>query len=118
MDRLNLSYVLRKNNIEKVSAQTIPNTFAEISPASLCAEQVNNRNSAGWKKSNFVICSSVEDDEDLKWCLYGWKLLASQTNNQILIIQLKSGLVRVYDWNCRELYESLNEIISKYKLLK
>ena len=118
MDRLNLTYVLKKNNIEKVSAQTIPNTFAEISPASLCAEQVNNRNSAGWKKANFIICSSLANDDDLKCCLFGWHLLASQTKDQILIIQMKSGLVKVFDWSCQELYQPLNEIIQKYKLIK
>lgn len=117
MDRLNLSYLLRKYKIEKVSAQTIPNTFAEITPASLCAEQVNNRNSAGWKKANFIICSAVENEEELRYCLCGWTLLASQTNNQVLIIQLKSGMVRVFKWNCIELHENLSDIIQKYKLI-
>ena len=118
MERLNLTYVLRKHGIEKVSAQTIPNTYSEILYASLYAEQVNNRNSAGWKKANFIICNYDEEKVDMELCLYGWKLLASQTMDQILIMKSDKGKVEVFDWNGRELCDDLDTIFQRYKLLK
>lgn len=117
MDRLNLTYALNKHCIEKISAQTTLNTYAQISRDSLCAEQVNNRNSAGWKKANFIICS-FSDFYSIEACLYGWELLASQAMNQILLLKTKEGKIRAFDWNCRELHESLDEIFERYKLIK
>lgn len=115
MDRQGITRVLEKYGCEPISAQTVPGTFAFITYSSLCAEQVNNRSSAQWKKANFIVCSS-DKRFDYKIALEGWKLLAESTRNQILFIQGKDGLFRSFNWSGKELYDTITQIVNKYRL--
>ena len=59
MDRVAFTRTMNKYGFEKISSQTVPGTFSEISHNSLLVEQVNNRASAQWKKAEFIFCSGI-----------------------------------------------------------
>lgn len=113
MDRLSFMRLMKRYDFEKISSQTVPGTYSEISHDSLLAEQVNNRSSAQWKKAEIIFCSG-------RWkgtlvpCIYGWKTLAEQTCDQYLVIQDESGLYRVYNWHGQESSKSLDEILDNF----
>lgn len=113
MDRLNLTRIFRKYDCELISAQTVPNTYAFITYSSLCAEQVNNRSSAQWKKANFIVCAK-EARYSLNTCIEGWKLLAAPTQDQVLFIQEDNGLYKAFNWAGRELNGSIEDIVKQY----
>lgn len=113
MDRLNLTRIFKKYDCEPISAQTVPNTYSFITYSSLCAEQVNNRSSAQWKKANFIVCSK-EGRYSLRTCIEGWKLLAASTQDQVLFLQEENGLYKAYNWAGRELNGSIEDIVKQY----
>lgn len=113
MDRLNLTRIFQKYHCEPISAQTVPNTYSFIRYSSLCAEQVNNRSSAQWKKANFIVCSK-EQPYSLRECIEGWRLLAAPTQDQVLFLQEDNGLYKAYDWAGRELTGNVEDIVKDY----
>ena len=117
MEGMNINWALNKNGISPISAQTVPNTFANINASSLLAEQVNNRSSAQWKKANFVICSKPRNCS-LRSCLDGWTLLAENEQNQILFLQGDDGIYRAYNWHGVEIHGKVDEIVERYKIIR
>lgn len=115
MEGMNITWALKKHGCEPISAQTVPNTFSNISANSLLAEQVNNRSSAQWKKANFVICSRA-NTTSIGACLEGWRMLASGEANQVLFLQGNDGIYKAYDWYGNEIQGNLSDIVAKYKI--
>ena len=115
MDRQSITSALLKHGCEQISAQTVAKTFAYISYKNLCAEQVNNRSSAQWKKANFIICSK-DKGSLFSTALTGWQSLAAYTQDQVLFIQGEDGFFHAYNWFGKELNSSVSEIIQKYSL--
>lgn len=64
----------KSKGMGKVAGRTYPNTYAIVSPASLLADQVSNRDSASWKKAEHIVIDIVMDDEGQR-ILSGWRAL-------------------------------------------
>ena len=117
MDGMNIRWALEKNDCNPISAQTVPNTFSNITASSLLTEQVHNRSCAQWKKANFVICSKPRSCS-LSACLEGWVMLAGKERNQVLFLQNDDGIYKAYNWKGIEINGRIDDIVKKYKIIK
>ena len=78
--------------------------YTMVKSSSLLKEQVNNRNSTGWAKGEYIIAYIDGDNKpELEGLLNGWKKLAGKHKNQYLILEVKKDDWRMYDYDCNEL---------------
>ena len=84
------------------SAATQIHYYTTVKSSSLLKEQVNNRNSTGWGKGEYII-AYYDGDHNFDSLLDGWTKLAGKYKNQYLIIEVKKDNWRMYDYDCKEL---------------
>lgn len=70
-------------------------TYTDVNKGSLLTEQVNNRNSKGWVKAQYIVACNDNSNESLDKYIAGWKLL-STLGNQYLLIEINAGEWQMY----------------------
>ena len=55
MNAYEIARLLEKLGVRETKAETYPNTYSLVNGASFLAQQVSNRDSASWKKAEYII---------------------------------------------------------------
>lgn len=75
MTQYKIAELLKKLGVRETKAETYPNTYSFVSGSSFLAQQVNNRDSASWKKAEYIILTESNVSEGI---LNGWKKLTER----------------------------------------
>lgn len=75
MTTFEIETLLKKLGVRETKAETYPNTYSLVSGSSFLAQQVNNRDSASWKKAEYVI---LTDGSVSQGIIEGWKKLTER----------------------------------------
>ena len=103
MTREEIIKTLESCGYRKDSAATKMNHYSVTKSKSLTKKQVENRNSTGWGKGEYIIAEYSNEGADLDKVLEGWKRLTAKYKNQYLILEVEKDSWRVYDSHCQEL---------------
>lgn len=80
---------------------TYPNSYAIIKPASLMAEQSTNRDSASWKKAEYIVIDEVQYGQGKHlipaWCYFTAADPDGVAGIQKLLINIGGGQYAMYD---------------------
>ena len=80
---------------------TYPDSYAIIKPASLMAEQANNRDSASWKKAEYVVIDEVQHDQGERliplWCDFTAADPDGAGSIQKLLVNIGGGQFAMYN---------------------
>lgn len=91
--------LLKKVGFRETKAETYPNTYSFVSSDSFLAQQVNNRDSASWKKAEYIILTDVQQVSH--GILNGWRKLTERDPLpraiQKLCVQTSGNQFNVYD---------------------
>lgn len=86
---------LESKGLKNVAGRTYPMTFGIVSASSFLAEQVYNRDSASWKKAEYIVVEDVQPDNG-RSLLSGWrKLVMADPDgafNQKLFVAIGGGI--------------------------
>ena len=85
------------------SAATQIDQFTTIGRSSLTTQQVDNRNSKGWVRGEYIVAHYENDNKTLSELLEGWCRIAERYKNQYLILEVGEGDWQMYDYNCQKL---------------
>lgn len=103
MTREEIIQKLEQNGFKNDSAATQIHHYTKTRRQSLTKGQVDNRNSTGWGRGEYVVIG-YEDDGIPTWTLLaGWKKLTAKYKNQYLILEVSEGDWKVYDYDGKEL---------------
>ncbi|WP_300189522.1 AAA family ATPase [Fibrobacter sp.] len=98
MTSYEIAHLLEKLGVRETKAETYPNTYSLVNGASFLAQQVSNRDSASWKKAEYII---LTDSQVSQGILNGWKKLTERdplpSAIQKLCIPNSGGQFDVYD---------------------
>lgn len=87
-----------KRQIREAKAETYLDTYSVVDSSSFLAQQVANRDSASWKKAQYIV---LKDSENLNEVLNGWKQLTNRDpqfpSSQKLCVPVNDGFYDVYD---------------------
>lgn len=75
MNAYEITLLLNKLGVRETKAETYPNTYSLVNGASFLAQQVNNRDSASWKKAEYIILTDASVSQGI---LEGWKKLTER----------------------------------------
>lgn len=75
MNAYEIAFLLKKLGVRETKAETYPNTYSLVNGASFLAQQVNNRDSASWKKAEYIILTDASVSQGI---LEGWKKLTER----------------------------------------
>lgn len=75
MTAYEIESLLKKLGVRETKAETYPNTYSLVNGSSFFAQQVNNRDSASWKKAEYVILTEYQVSNGI---LEGWKKLTER----------------------------------------
>lgn len=104
MNKKDIIALLEKCSYKKDMGATQIGQYSDNATAqSLTKQQVNNRNSTGWCKAEYVVLERGNGDFNLEDALNGWKVLTKQYKNQYLILEVSEGEWKVYDYDGIEL---------------
>ena len=97
------------------SAATQIHQFTTIGRSSLTTLQVDNRNSKGWVRGEYIIANYENDSLTLDKLLDGWQRIAERYKNQYLIIEVTRGEWKLFNSNCQEMggNEFIMQLFSK-----
>ena len=76
MTKEELKALFNANGMREATKETYPNTFTVEPVARLLTDQFNNRDSASWKKAEYIVLDSVV--EDRARIIDNWKILTSR----------------------------------------
>ncbi len=96
MEQYKIIEELENNGIKVLTTQTIKDSYTIIGRGSLDAAQVHNRDSARWKKAQYIIINKDDISSLTKSNLDGWKSLA---NLDQFLITCENGDWQIYDNN-------------------
>lgn len=89
---------LRRLGVREAKSETYPNTYSLVSGSSFLAQQVSNRDSASWKKAEYIV---LTDSGISQGILNGWKHLTERdplpSAIQKLCVPSADGDFDVYD---------------------
>lgn len=98
MTNYEIEEFLKQLGVRETKAETYPNTYSIVTGSSLLAQQVNNRDSASWKKAEYIILSEAKISENI---LNGWKKLTERDplpiGIQKLCVPSNNDMFDVYD---------------------
>ena len=103
MNKEEIIKALESCGFKKDNAATKKNHYSVTKRKSLTKQQVENRNSTGWGKGEYIIAEYSEDCHDFDKIIDGWKRLTAKYKNQYLILEIEKGNWKVYDSNCNVL---------------
>ena len=103
MTREEIIKTLESCGFRKDSAATKMNHYSVTKSKSLTKKQVENRNSTGWGKGEYIIAEYSNEGADLDKVLEGWKRLTAKYKNQYLILEVEKGSWIVYNSECEVL---------------
>lgn len=75
MTSYEIAHLLEKLGVRETKAETYPNTYSLVNSASFLAQQVSNRDSASWKKAEYIILTDMQVSQGI---LNGWKKLTER----------------------------------------
>ena len=75
MNAYEIARLLEKLGVRETKAETYPNTYSLVNGASFLAQQVSNRDSASWKKAEYIILTDTQVSQGI---LEGWKKLTER----------------------------------------
>lgn len=75
MTAYEIARILEKLGVRETKAETYPNTYSLVNGASFLAQQVSNRDSASWKKAEYIILTDTQVSQGI---LEGWKKLTER----------------------------------------
>lgn len=75
MTSYEIAHLLEKLGVRETKAETYPNTYSLVNSDSFLAQQVNNRDSASWKKAEYIILTDMQVSQGI---LNGWKKLTER----------------------------------------
>jgi len=75
MTAYEISLLLKKLGVRETKAETYPNTYSIVNGSSFLAQQVNNRDSASWKKAEYIILTESHVSKEI---IDGWKKLTER----------------------------------------
>lgn len=91
--------ILESKGLKNVAGRTYPMTFDIVSASSFRAEQVCNRDSASWKKAEYIVVEDVQSDQGQS-LLSGWRQLViadpDRAFNQKLFVAIGGGKYKRY----------------------
>ena len=91
MTREEIIQKLEQNGFKNDSAATQIHHYTKTRRQSLTKGQVDNRNSTGWGRGEYVVIG-YEDDGIPTWTLLaGWKKLTAKYKNQYLILEVSEA---------------------------
>lgn len=70
MTSYEIAHLLEKLGVRETKAETYPNTYSLVNSDSFLAQQVSNRDSASWKKAEYIILTDMQVSQGI---LNGWK---------------------------------------------
>lgn len=112
---MNIEQSLEQLGVREAKAETYPNTYSIVGENSFFAQQVNNRDSASWKKAEYII---LKETKDLNKILDGWKKLTKgdplPKAIQKLCILKDNGFFDVYDSQGKLIESNLLDKIVKH----
>lgn len=98
MTAYEIELLLQRLGVRETKAETYPNTYSLVSGTSFLAQQVNNRDSASWKKAEYIILTDSPASNSI---LNGWKRLTERdplpSAIQKLCVPTDDDLFDVYD---------------------
>lgn len=98
---MSAEYEMLKLGMKHVKPWTYPDTYAVIKTASLMAQQSTNRDSASWKKAEYIIVDELYSDfgEELlpAWLYFTAADPAGSASIQKLVIYIGGGQYAMYD---------------------
>lgn len=103
MTREEIIKTLESCGYRKDSAATKKNHYSVTKSKSLTKKQVENRNSTGWGKGEYIIAEYSNDELDIDKILDGWKRLTAKYKNQYLILEVNKEVWKIYDYDGNEL---------------
>ena len=85
--------------VERYDSQTFLGSYRETTRSSLLKEGLSTRANSLWKMAQFVVAKKDAGSPDGANSGYidGWKTLASNYNNQTLLIEVGDGVWEMYD---------------------
>ena len=75
MNTNEIACLLKKLGIRETKAETYPNTYSLVNSDSFLAQQVSNRDSASWKKAEYIILTDSPVTQNV---LNGWRKLTER----------------------------------------
>lgn len=113
MTAYEIEQILMRLGVRETKAETYPNTYSLVDGSSFLAQQVHNRDSASWKKAEYIILKEAQISDEI---LAGWKKLTERDPLpmavQKLCVPKENGFFDVYDSNGLFVgKKSLNEIV-------
>jgi len=110
----NLENFFRERGIRKANAETYLNTYSYAPEGGFLAQQVNNRDSASWKKAEYIILKDSVISHEI---LSGWRKLTErdplQKSIQKLCVLNQDGSWSMYDADGNIIPTSLEVIVQR-----
>ena len=104
MNKKEITALLEKCGYINDKGATLLGRYSDNTNAqSLMKQQVNNRNSTGWCKAEYVVLEHGGEPFDLAEALNGWKVLTKKYKNQHLILEVEKDEWKIFDYNGKEL---------------
>lgn len=98
MTILEIETLLKKNGVREAKAETYPGTYSIVDSSSFLASQVSNRDSASWKKAEFIILKDANLTQEV---LEGWRALTlrdpQRTSIQKLCVPSHGNFYDIYN---------------------
>jgi len=85
--------------VERYDSQTFLGSFRETTRGSLLNEGLSTRANSLWKMAEYVVAKKDAESPDgaSSGYLVGWRTLASNYNNQTLLLEVSDGVWEMYD---------------------
>lgn len=97
MELEEINQLFEKREYSKDSALTQVRTYCIVDSKSFFADQFCNRNSAGWKKAQFIVIKDEVDVNNFEQLIENWVKFASSYHDQFLIVQKEEKGWLIYD---------------------
>ncbi|MBO7413696.1 MAG: AAA family ATPase [Fibrobacter sp.] len=98
MNAYEIAQLLKKLGVRETKAETYPNTYSLVNSDSFLAQQVSNRDSASWKKAEYIILTDMQVSQGI---LNGWRKLTERdplpSAIQKLCVPTSENQFKVYD---------------------
>lgn len=101
MDKNKITQCFKNSGFLSDSAATLIHQYSTVARKSLATQQVDNRNSKGWGRGEYLIAYFENDGKDIDELLDGWKKLTKDYNNQYLLLEENVGVWNMYDSSSR-----------------
>lgn len=101
MDKNKITQYFRDSGFLNDSAATLIHQYSTVARKSLATQQVDNRNSKGWGRGEYLIAYFENDGKDIDDLLNGWKKLTKDYKNQYLLLEVDEGVWNMYDSSSR-----------------